>query len=115
MAASAKSPSDGNINTIAGSTTFGHAGDGAAATSADLFAPYALALDSKANVFIVENADSRIREVTVSNAYINTIVGNGISGFFGDGAAATSAELNSPTGIAIDSSGICILRIPRTW
>jgi uncharacterized protein (TIGR03437 family) len=95
----------GNISTIAGSTTIGYAGDGAAATSADLFAPYALALDSKANVYIVENADSRIREVTVSNAYINTIVGNGISGFFGDGAAATSAELNSPTGIAIDSSG----------
>jgi uncharacterized protein (TIGR03437 family) len=95
----------GNISTIAGSTTIGYAGDGAAATSADLFAPYALALDSKANVYIVEEGDSRIRELTLSNGFINTIVGNGINGFFGDGSAATNAELNSPTGLAVDSAG----------
>ncbi|MEO6884070.1 MAG: T9SS type A sorting domain-containing protein [Bacteroidia bacterium] len=36
---------------------------------------------------------------------INTIAGNGIQGFSGDGFAATSAEFNSPYGIAVDASG----------
>ena len=96
---------DGNINTIAGSTSIGDTGDGAAATSATLETPYSLAVDSSGNVFILENYDSRVREVTVSNGFINTVVGTGTPGFAGDGSAALNAQLNSPTGLALDSSG----------
>ncbi len=37
--------------------------------------------------------------------YINTIAGTGSSGYSGDGGQATSATMNNPLGIAIDSSG----------
>jgi uncharacterized repeat protein (TIGR01451 family) len=35
---------------------------------------------------------------------ISTVAGNGISGYTGDGGLATSAELGSPVGVAVDSS-----------
>ena len=36
---------------------------------------------------------------------IYTIAGNGTAGFSGDGGPATSAELNSPQGVAADAAG----------
>ena len=36
---------------------------------------------------------------------ISTVAGNGTAGSTGDGGAATSAELNGPTGVVLDSSG----------
>ena len=36
---------------------------------------------------------------------MRTVAGNGLQGYSGDGAAATSAEIDSPSGIALDSAG----------
>ena len=36
---------------------------------------------------------------------ISTIAGTGSQGYSGDGGAATSAQLNNPRGVALDSSG----------
>jgi sugar lactone lactonase YvrE len=36
---------------------------------------------------------------------ISTVAGNGITGFSGDGAIATAAELNGPIGVALDAAG----------
>src|ERR1700683_1436014 len=36
---------------------------------------------------------------------INTVAGNGTAGSTGDGGLATSAELHSPYGVAVDTSG----------
>jgi uncharacterized protein (TIGR03437 family) len=102
--------STGIINTIAGdivnnAITIGDTGDGGPATSAALVTPYSLAVDSSGNVYFVENGDSVIREVTVAKQYIYRIAGNATAGFSGDGSTATKAELNFPTGLALDSSG----------
>ncbi len=40
----------------------------------------------------------------VAQDSIVTVGGNGTAGFFGDSGAATSAELNHPTGVAVDSA-----------
>ena len=100
-----KVTSDGNINFIAGDGSIGFTGDGGYATSADLIAPFALAVDSSGNVYFAENGDSRIRRIDAKSLDISTVAGNGTPGFSGDGSTATSAEMNSPTGLAVDSSG----------
>ena len=99
------SASTGNISTIAGTTTSGYSGDGGAATSAKLYYPYGIAVDASGNIYIADQANNRIRKVTASTGIITTIAGNGTAGFSGDGAAATSAQLNNPAAIAVDGSG----------
>jgi RHS repeat-associated protein len=104
--------SSGNIATIAGNGTGGFSGDGGAATSAELYDPADVALDTSGNIYIEDVYNSRIRKVTVSTGKISTIAGNGTAGYSGDGGAATSAEISlrsyyatSGGGIALDSSG----------
>jgi sugar lactone lactonase YvrE len=83
---------------------YGYKGDGMPATSALLFNPWGVAVDSSGNVFIADTNNNRIRKVT-STEVISTVVGTGQSGFSGDGGAATSAQLNYPQAIAVDVFG----------
>jgi trimeric autotransporter adhesin len=92
------------ITTIAGNGTAGYLGDNGPAISAELNLPTAVAIDTLGNLYIADYLNNRIRKV---NAFgnITTIAGNGTAGYNGDGGPATAAELNSPTGIAIDAIG----------
>jgi hypothetical protein len=108
-----KRTSSGSLSVVAGIGTAGHAGDGGAATSAEIEASK-LAIDSSGNIFFLQlqTTSSRagtacsyttIREITASNGLINTVVGNGNCGYSGDGGAATSAAIEVG-GFAVDSS-----------
>jgi RHS repeat-associated protein len=97
--------SSGIITTVAGNGTAGYSGDGAAATSAELDDPLGVALDSAGNIYIADSENNRIRKVTVSTGLITTVAGNGNEGFSGDGGLATSAQLDLPFGVALDSAG----------
>ena len=97
--------SGGIISTFAGNGSIGYNSDGIPATSAQLFRPYGVAVDSEGNVFIADTENNRIRKVTVSTGIISTIAGNGIQGFSGDGGPATSAKLAEEFGVAVDASG----------
>jgi sugar lactone lactonase YvrE len=66
--------------------------------------PIGIALDSAGNVYISDSGNDRIRKVNVSTGIIQTVVGNGLYGYAGDGGPATNAELIAPYGITIDSS-----------
>ena len=94
----------GTISTVAGGG-FLFLGDGGPATSATLNYPTRLAFDLSGNLLIADSVNHRIRRVTWSDGKINTVAGTGTSGASGDGAAATSAQLSYPTGIAVDTSG----------
>ncbi len=101
--------SSGIINTLAGSGTacvssIAACGDGVAATAANLSAPAGIAIDSVQNIYIADTGDNRIRLVTASTGVISTVAGTGTAGSTGDGAAATSAKLNAPAGVAVDSA-----------
>jgi uncharacterized protein (TIGR03437 family) len=80
----------------------GFSGDGGPANASQLSSPFALAVDGSGNLYIVDNGNQRIRKVV--SGTINTVAGNGTAGYFGDGGAATLAEINNPQGIAVDSS-----------
>jgi uncharacterized protein (TIGR03437 family) len=95
--------SDGVISTAAGNGTAGFAGDGSAATSAQLAFPGGTAVDTAGNLYIADTANQRVRKVSGGN--ISTVAGNGTPGYTGDGSAATSATLSSPVAVAVDAAG----------
>jgi sugar lactone lactonase YvrE len=99
-----KVTSAGIISTVAGTGTSGFSGDGGAATSAKMMAPFAVALDSAGNLYIADYY-GWIRKVTASTGVISTFAGNGTIGYSGDGGAATAAQFYNPLGVAVDSSG----------
>jgi uncharacterized protein (TIGR03437 family) len=98
-----KIASDGTVSTVAGTGTSGFGGDGGSATAAQLSYPSGLAVDASGSVYISDTANQRVRKL--SGGTISTVAGNGTSGYGGDGSSATSAQLNSPAGIAVDNAG----------
>lgn len=95
----------GLITTVAGNGIAGPEGDGGPATSANLFFPTAVAVDSSGNLFIADQYNHRVRKVNSATGIISTVAGTGTAGFSGDGGLAVSARLNYPRGMAIDASG----------
>jgi len=94
--------SNGVITTVAGNGIRGYGGDNGPATSARLSMEF-LAVDSAGNLYIADGGNHRIR--MVANGVITTVAGNGSAGYSGDDGPATSARLNVPAGVAIDSAG----------
>ncbi|MBV8756608.1 MAG: hypothetical protein JO257_05020 [Deltaproteobacteria bacterium] len=95
---------DGSITKIAGTGTPGFSGDGGEATSAELQAPNAVAVDGIGRVFVADTQNSRIREIDLDGT-IATIAGTGTPGGAGDNGPALLAQLSNPTGIAVDGLG----------
>ncbi len=98
-------PAYGYIGTVSGNGTRGYSGDGGQATNAALNSPSGVAVDGAGNIYIADSGNERIRKVTASTGIISTVAGNGTGGYSGDGGSATSAELNSPSGVAVDAFG----------
>jgi hypothetical protein len=94
----------GTITTVAGNGVYGDSGDGGPAVDAHLARPTALALDAAGDLFIADDGNNEVREVTPSGT-ISTVAGNGILGDSRDGGSATSAELDGPAGLAVDAAG----------
>ena len=102
--------SSGIITTVVGNNTEctpagATCGDGGAATSAQLSSPAGVFVDATEDIFIADTFDNRIREVTASTGIIATVAGTGARGYSGDGSAATSALLDSPYGVYVDTAG----------
>jgi len=89
---------------VAGSLGEGYSGDGGPAALAQLTGPRGLALDAAGNLYVADSGNHAIRRIA-KDGTITTIAGRGVRGFSGDGGRATSARLNTPTGVAFDSRG----------
>ncbi|MCD6011365.1 MAG: repeat containing protein [Flavipsychrobacter sp.] len=97
------------INTVAGNGFAGYAGDGAPATSCNLYEPSYCTFDDSGNLYITDVRTHLIRKVNTMGI-ITTYAGSymvswGAGGYGGDGGPATAAKLNFPHGIAMDHSG----------
>jgi len=102
-----KITADGVITTVAGTGASGYSGDNGPATQATLNAPGDVAVDNRGNLYIADSDNNVIRRVT--NGTISTIAGTGHAGYNGDNIPATTALLNTPKGIAVDSNGSVLL------
>jgi RHS repeat-associated protein len=120
--------STGIISTVAGNGTRGYTGDGATATGAEVNYPYGVAVDSSGDIYIADLENNAVRAVYQGGSVLSvqiqaehsgvspvagdiyTVAGSGTgctgqTDSVGDGCPATSAELSSPEGVAVDASG----------
>lgn len=96
----------GILSTYAGSGSGTYSGDGGPATSAGM-QPIDLFFDSLGNLFIADRTD-RIRRVDADTQIITTVAGDGTACSpptdpCGDGGPATSAQVDTPHAVTIDS------------
>lgn len=94
----------GIISTVAGTGAAGYGGDHGQAVNARLDLPSAIALDAVGNLYLADTANHRIRRISTAGI-ITTVAGNGTEGDSGDNGPATTAELDSPQGLALDPAG----------
>lgn len=92
------------ISTIAGDGVAGYSGDGGPATSAKMNVTRGIVTDPDGNVYIVDQSNNVIREVT-TNGIINTVVGTGVAGYNGTNIQGTRAQLYFPYRLAMDPPG----------
>ncbi|MBO9539851.1 hypothetical protein J7643_04565 [bacterium] len=108
-------PEGSTVGTLAGTGTPGFSPEGTAAASAQLNRPTDVAVDASGNVIFVEEGNHRVRMIPkVPGTYfgqamlagrVYTVAGTGAVGLAGDNGPATSAQLNAPSGLALDASG----------
>lgn len=84
---------------VAGDGTRSFGGDGGDPKAAKLDLPSGIALNSRDEIFIGDQANQRIRCVTTENL-MDTIGGVGTAGFSGDGGPAVEAEMHASVGQA---------------
>ena len=96
---------NGYISTFAGSGSSTYGGDGGAATSAGMRDPVDAVSDAAGNVFVTDSLADVVRKIDTSGN-ISLFAGTvNSAGFSGDGGPATSAQLQSPKGLAIAADG----------
>ena len=95
---------NGVITTVAGNGTNGFAGDGGAATNAEMYWTYGVTVDAAGNLFIADSQNFRIRKAG-TNGIITTVAGDNNYRYGGDGVPATNTSLGMPYGTAVDPEG----------
>jgi sugar lactone lactonase YvrE len=96
----------GIISTVAGTGTEGFGGDGGPATSAMLYLPTDVAVDSKGNFYIADWINLRVRMVD-SAGTIETLAGSGNFGYNGNNLPANQTNL-LPIGLAIAGNEVYV-------
>jgi sugar lactone lactonase YvrE len=97
-----------NVSVFCGNSTQGFSGDSGPASAAQLNSPYGLWLTTSDYLYIADRDNNRIRKV--SNGIISTIAGSStVGGSSGDEGPATLAQLNLPSSVYVDSTGIIFI------
>jgi trimeric autotransporter adhesin len=93
----------GFISTVAGNgAPYSSSGP---ATSTGVGIALGIAVDASGNIYIADSSDSRVLKVNAATGVMNSIAGTGTAGYSGDGGPATSAYLDAPAGLSLDTGG----------
>lgn len=96
----------GMIETVVGTGTAGYAGDGGAASQAQLSGPRDMEIGPDGHLYITDTDNSAIRAVDLTAGTIRTVAGTGEIGLDPeDGLLATETKLARPFGIDFDRDG----------
>ena len=104
---------DGILHTYAGDGTAGFLGDGGPASAAELNNPKGqsaaptgrMAISPDQKLYIADTLNQRIRVIDLATGMIDTFAGSGTAGFAGDGGPAASAQIFSPSDVAVGVDG----------
>jgi uncharacterized protein (TIGR03437 family) len=86
---------DGTIETVAG---------GSPLVATPLSLPGGVVVGSDGSLYVSDTANNRVVKISTSGN-VNTVAGTGRGGYNGDGIPAVSAQLNGPSGLALDRGG----------
>jgi uncharacterized protein (TIGR03437 family) len=108
-----KVTTDGVIRTIAGNGVAGNSGDGGPASQATIGQVNGIAADQSGNLYLATTPSSGVAPAPFAslvrkisgNGTITSVVGNGTTGYGGDGGPATAAQLSSALAVTVDSAG----------
>ena len=92
----------GMIRTIAGTGQQDYNGDSEVARETNLYLPFGLTIDSNNNLLVIDRSHYRIRRINPKSGKVETVAGNGLKLFAGDGGPATGATLSFPHGMCVD-------------
>ncbi len=94
-------PGGGLVTTLAGQAGVAGAANGMG-TTATFNSPWGVAVDSSGNVYVADEGNNMIREITPAGQ-VSTLAGSGYSG--SANGTGTGSSFDAPTGVAVDSSG----------
>ena len=95
---------DSTIHTVMGTGQSGVGGEGLPGTQMPLTSPRGVCTGAGAALYVVDLGNHRVLRMA-GGAGVTTAAGNGSQGNAGDGGPARLAELNGPSGCALDAAG----------
>ena len=92
----------GMIRTVAGTGQQDYNGESETARETNLYLPFGLTVDLNGNLLVIDRSHYRIRRIDPKSGQVETVAGNGLKLFAGDGGPATGATLSFPHGMFVD-------------
>ena len=93
------------IERIAGTGEKGYSGDGGPAIKATFNAPHEIRVDGQGNIFVADTRNHCIRRIDGQTGTVETLAGDGVEGFRGDGGPGSKARFSQPHSIVLDGNG----------
>ena len=97
-------PDDAIATHFAGSDPSSESGHGIQRLDAAFASPRGITIDAFGRLLIADTGNHQVRRIG-RDGTVETVAGTGAPGFSGDGGSATSAQLNRPSALVVDTDG----------
>jgi hypothetical protein len=72
-------------------------------------APVGLAIDKANQLYVADSMNARVRRVNIEDVSVQTMAGEGLQYFQGDGGLGVEGSMNMPTDLVVDKSGVAFV------